>query len=249
MKRKNFSLMELMVVLAIIGILLSFLFPTLKRARFQAKSASCVNNLKQAGAAIYLYAGDNENYLFTNNFINTLATKQVWMYSDDGDDTNDLFGEFHGGEAGYLEIYLGDDESAYNCPASTHASDDFGSTTDPWGPTTRQGVYTAFPAYGASRRKLTNNFSVHPFLDELADIDGYSRKPILFDPIIDKSPWLANAWVSWDTSTSKIHDMERNKIPVLMDDLSIARGDMTPWPENSLTPHDGSMYMFIKTLY
>ena len=128
-------------------------------------------------------------------------------------------------------------------------SGDFGLTSDPWGPTTRQGVYTAFPSYSASSRKLTNNFSVHPILDELAGIDSYSNKPLLMDPILDKSPWLANTWVSWDNRGSKIHDKERNKIPVLMDDLSIARGDMTPWAENSLNPHDGSAYMFIKSLY
>ncbi|MDD7983979.1 hypothetical protein PQO01_03315 [Lentisphaera marina] len=72
---------------------------------------------------------------------------------------------------------------------------------------------------------------------------------MLFDPFLDKAPCLANTWVSWDNRGSKILDKEQNKISVIMDKLYIKRGDMIPWPENSLNPHDGSAYMFIKSLY
>jgi prepilin-type processing-associated H-X9-DG protein len=46
------------VVVAIISILAAMLLPALKRAKETARSAVCVSNLRQAGAACHLYAGD-----------------------------------------------------------------------------------------------------------------------------------------------------------------------------------------------
>lgn len=63
---KKFSLIELLVVIAIIGILASLLMPSLSKARGQARAAVCKNNLKQAGIALQMYAGDNEDALMTN---------------------------------------------------------------------------------------------------------------------------------------------------------------------------------------
>jgi len=63
MKRKGFTLIELLVVIAIIAILAAILFPVFAKARAQAHKTHCLNNLKQLGTAIGLYAQDYENRL------------------------------------------------------------------------------------------------------------------------------------------------------------------------------------------
>ena len=48
--------MELLVVMAVIAVLSALLFPAITTARARAYETDCMNNLKQIGAALYLYA-------------------------------------------------------------------------------------------------------------------------------------------------------------------------------------------------
>ena len=58
---RAFTLLELLVVVAIISLLAALLMPALKNARDQAKSIKCMSNLKQLGQAYAMYADDNDD--------------------------------------------------------------------------------------------------------------------------------------------------------------------------------------------
>jgi prepilin-type N-terminal cleavage/methylation domain-containing protein len=57
---EGFSLVELLVVVAIIALLVGLLLPALASAKNAGKRAACVSNLRQVGIAIHSYANDYE---------------------------------------------------------------------------------------------------------------------------------------------------------------------------------------------
>ncbi|MGC3957956.1 MAG: type II secretion system protein [Verrucomicrobiota bacterium] len=59
-KKSGFTLVEIMIVVAIIGLLCAIAIPNFARARQNSQSNACINNLRQIDGAIQQYALENQ---------------------------------------------------------------------------------------------------------------------------------------------------------------------------------------------
>jgi len=62
-KRQAFTLAELLIVIAIIGVLIAILLPALSAARRSAATVKCLSSLRNLGSAFQQYAQDNKRFL------------------------------------------------------------------------------------------------------------------------------------------------------------------------------------------
>jgi len=72
-KPKAFTLVELLIVIAIIAILLAVLVPTLNKVREQTRKVVCASNLKQIGLLLEFYCADNKAFYpptYSGNYMN-----------------------------------------------------------------------------------------------------------------------------------------------------------------------------------
>src|SRR3569623_462302 len=66
-RARGFTLVERLVVVAVIGALVALLLPAVQMAREAARRTKCLNNLKQIGLAIQMYYDSNRGQFFLHH--------------------------------------------------------------------------------------------------------------------------------------------------------------------------------------
>jgi len=92
-RAKAFTLVEVLVVIAVIALLMAILLPVLGRAKRQAKAVVCRSNLRQWGLWFSMYTADNDDRFFGGYYDRDhewrggpLWTLPMWPYYKDSND-------------------------------------------------------------------------------------------------------------------------------------------------------------------
>ena len=93
-KGLRFTLIELLIVVAIIAILASMLMPALRQARFKARFLTCATTLKQTGSALMLSAADNDRRYPTRQNAMTGADKARWTLRQNAVDDRSMLARY-----------------------------------------------------------------------------------------------------------------------------------------------------------
>jgi len=75
-----FSLVEIVVVLAIVGTLIVLVLPALQYAKMAADRSKCISNLRQIGTAIHAYAAEHNNDLPPTTHVTGSNLEQAWIF-------------------------------------------------------------------------------------------------------------------------------------------------------------------------
>ena len=97
--RKGFTLVEIMIVVALIGLLAAIAIPNFVRARTKAQTNACIANLKQIQGAIQVWAID-QGKTDTDTVTQNTSGNTIGVYPD------------------YLKVWPNCGTTAYNCPST-----------------------------------------------------------------------------------------------------------------------------------
>ncbi len=81
MNKHGFTLVELLITCAIVGLLATFAIPAISSARMNANRSKCSSNLRQIGLALQLYTSDHAgSFPPTTHSTGSLHKDQSWIY-------------------------------------------------------------------------------------------------------------------------------------------------------------------------
>jgi prepilin-type N-terminal cleavage/methylation domain-containing protein/prepilin-type processing-associated H-X9-DG protein len=205
-KRSGLTLIETLVVIAIIGTLIALLLPAVQKVREAASRASCANNLKQLALAAQMYndacgrlppgqigpyqwvVPNQPNYGWGPNSYGWSWLSRILPFIEQGnlfqagDIPNKTLAQ-SGIAANRIVLFLCPSDTAYNAPPRTEAGDLIGF---PAGNTNYKGVSGANWGYDSSQNlwfpTLWKNPGTNGSYDGLNHGDGAMFRTDIFEP-------------------------------------------------------------------
>src|SRR5580693_2956714 len=106
-----FTMVELLIVIAIIAMLAALLLPVLSKTQEQARTAQCINNMEQLTLAWVIYGEDNNDVLAYNWIPDSQQPPSAWCYGNIPQNPKDTTGITRGVLFPYIHQL-----SIYHCP-------------------------------------------------------------------------------------------------------------------------------------
>ena len=165
-----FTLSELLVVMAVVGILSLLAYPAYQRVIESGRATACTANLRQLGMALGLYLGEN------NQTMPTLKTARGSV-SDDLPVIDNT-----------LDRYLSGGRGVFSCPADRQGFGERSGTSYLWNSTLNGQVLASLNFLGlvddlSHIPILSDKEGFHPYVDNKVNIlyaDGHATKDLKF---------------------------------------------------------------------
>lgn len=176
--RKGFTLVELLVTISIIAVLAALLLPAISKARDKAETATCSQNLRQIGAGVLAFAGENQGLC-------PIAGSTVPRGATDAQT----------GKPGWteqLDSYLGENTKVYRCPGSARVIPNnatysyFLGTRAAYEETGGFAALNLYKLDAPSKYILGGDVTANLFTATDADKDDYTQ-----NPFADRAPFHA----------------------------------------------------------
>lgn len=209
-KVKGFTLVELLVVIAVISILAGMLMPALENAIIAGHSIACKNNLKQCSLALFSYSSDYNDYM-PRPYTGGMIWSERLEYAGLGEGMNDSF---------HCPTFAPDDYTAQWTYGMTQAPSYHGATWK-W--------------YSYRLNDLAKGPGVNP-----SGSFPYSKVPILMDSISSvggTKEWYRTYCTCATFTTSQIHCRHGWQANVLFLDTHVENVDVVEPTEWEWHPH------------
>jgi prepilin-type N-terminal cleavage/methylation domain-containing protein/prepilin-type processing-associated H-X9-DG protein len=204
MKIRGFTLVELLVVIAVIAILMAILMPTLKLAKDQGYAVVCVSNLRDLSLAWFTYAEENDSTLVGGHVAGDSDFKNKNKYPDGfwveppQDPSRNYTGgnrpglvddKLRGIRRGTLFPYV-KEVDVYRCPNDQRLRD------------RNQLAFRSYSIAGGMNGEDKNLFNRRA-IEVYDEIKTPSTKFVFVEEADDRS-WNIGSWVVWATGDSWI---------------------------------------------